>query len=373
MFKIQNHNPKRGKIKIWVMPCYDTNPYSSLLVSGLQKCGLDIKCIEEIGVWVLPKLLLKGKKPQVLHLHWQHSFLLTRSKFRSMVKSTLFVLEILLLRMLGVRTVWTVHNIHNHEQKFVPIEIFFGRILAKAAAGIIVHAESAKEEAIKAFKIAKTGKIHVIHHGNYIDYYPNTITKQDARKKLAVPGDKFVLLSVGIIRGYKGIKSLLQRFIRWDRQDSLLILAGQPTSPGYEKELHRLVKSVENIRFYPYYIADDEIQVFMKAADAVVLPYQRILTSGAVILAMSFAKPVITPSFPFMKEILNPGKNFLYDPADEEDLLKALDEAYTQRQHLEEKGKYNFEQVKKDSWQRTSLKTKEIYLNPLSMINHKEK
>jgi glycosyltransferase involved in cell wall biosynthesis len=99
----------------------------------------------------------------------------------------------------------------------------------------------------------------------------------------------------------------------------------------------------------------------MNAADAAVLPYENILTSGAAILAMSFAKPVITPSLPFMKEVLDPEKNFLYEPEDEEGLLKAFNEAYKQREHLEEKGKYNFEQVKKDSWQNISLKTKEIY------------
>ena len=100
----------------------------------------------------------------------------------------------------------------------------------------------------------------------------------------------------------------------------------------------------------------------MNAADAAVLPYENILTSGAAILAMSFAKPVITPAHPFMKEVLKAENNFLYEPADEEGLLKALNEAYNQREYLEAKGKYNFEQVKKDSWQRIALKIKEIYL-----------
>jgi glycosyltransferase involved in cell wall biosynthesis len=348
--------------RVLVLPCYKSNPYSFLFVSSLQKCGLDIQCVNETGIWVLPKMILKRKKPHILHLHWQHRFLLAHNKSRSIVKSTLFILEILLLRMLGVRLVWTVHNIHNHEGKFVSIEIFFCGILAKAAAGIIVHAESAKQEAIKAFKISKKEKIHVIPHANYIDYYPNTIKKQEARKKLDIPGEKFVLLSLGKIRSYKGIKHLVRGFIQFADKDSLLILAGNPHSPADKEEVHSLVKSVENIRFYSSYISDEEIQVFMNAADAAVLPYENILTSGAVILAMSFAKPVITPSHPFMKEVLNPEKNFLYEPGDEEGLLKALNEAYNQRQHLEEKGKYNFEQVKKDSWRNISLKTKEVYL-----------
>ena len=352
---------KRG-LKIAVLPCYKSNPYSLLFVSGLRECGLDIKCIDETGIWVLPKLILKGKKPHILHLHWQHPFLLAHNKFRTLVKSSLFILEILLLKIFGVRLVWTVHNIHNHEKKFVRIEIFFCRILARVAAGIIVHTETAKEEVIKAFKISEQEKVHVIPHANYIDYYPNTIKKREAREKLGIPGDKFVLLSLGRIRGYKGIKQLVQRFIQFDNKDSLLVLAGKPHSTADKEEVHKLVTGVENIRFFPAYISDDEIQVFMNAADAAVLPYENILTSGAAILAMSFAKSVITPSHPFMREVLNPEKNFLYHPEDEGGLLRALTEAYREREHLEEKGKYNFEQVKKDSWQNIALKIKEIYL-----------
>ena len=228
MSNSQNHNLKTRKMKVIVMPCYTPNPYSYLFVSGLQQCGLDSEGLEEIDAWILPKLIRQRKKPQIIHLHWQHPFLLARSKFRSVVKSTLFVLEILLLRMLGVRTVWTVHNIHNHEQRFVSIEIFFCRLLAKAAAGIIVHSESAKEEVTKVFKISSREKIHVLHHANYIDYYPNTVTKQEARQRLRIPADKFVVLTMGIMRSYKGIKSLVRGFIRFEHRDSLLMLTGQP-------------------------------------------------------------------------------------------------------------------------------------------------
>jgi len=353
---------KVGKIKILVVPCYKSNPYSSLFVSSLRKCGLDIQCVEKISAWVLPKMILKGKKPHILHLHWQHPFLLAHNKFRTIVKSSLFILEIMLLKMFGVRLIWTVHNIHNHEKQFVNIEVFFCKLLAKAAAGIIVHSQSAREEVINTFKLSKNEKIHVIPHANYIDYYPNTIKKQKARKKLDIPKKKFVLLSLGKIRGYKGIKHLIQTFIQWNNNDSLLILAGEPHTKPVGDEIRSLVTGVENIRFLPSYISDDELQVFMNASDAAVLPYENILTSGAAILAMSFAKPVITPSHPFMKETLNPGKNFLYHPEDEKGLLNALNEAYIQREHLEEKGKYNFEQVKKDSWQVVALKTKEVYL-----------
>ncbi len=43
------------------------------------------------------------------------------------------------------------------------------------------------------------------------------------------------------------------------------------------------------------YVPDDRLDLFLNAADRVVLPYTEILTSGAAILAMSFGRPIIAP------------------------------------------------------------------------------
>jgi glycosyltransferase involved in cell wall biosynthesis len=45
-----------------------------------------------------------------------------------------------------------------------------------------------------------------------------------------------------------------------------------------------------------YAIPDDDIQLYMNAADAIVLPYRSGLNSGSMMLAYSFARPVIVSS-----------------------------------------------------------------------------
>ena len=44
------------------------------------------------------------------------------------------------------------------------------------------------------------------------------------------------------------------------------------------------------------YIPDAELQVWLRAADVVVLPFRDILTSGSAILALSFGRAVVAPA-----------------------------------------------------------------------------
>ncbi|MEZ4597387.1 MAG: glycosyltransferase [Chloroflexota bacterium] len=45
----------------------------------------------------------------------------------------------------------------------------------------------------------------------------------------------------------------------------------------------------------PGNVPDDRMQVFLRAADVMVLPYRDVLTSGSAILAMTFGLPVVAP------------------------------------------------------------------------------
>ncbi len=67
----------------------------------------------------------------------------------------------------------------------------------------------------------------------------------------------------------------------------------------------------------------------MNAADAVVLPYRQITTSGAAMLAWSFGKPVIAPALPAFTEPMAaaPFLGLLYDPARPDGLAEALRQA----------------------------------------------
>ena len=96
-----------------------------------------------------------------------------------------------------------------------------------------------------------------------------------------------------MIKPYKNIESLIQNFIQADINDYVLVIAGNPGSVQLREQLQQY--SHPDLYRFLHFIPDDQLHVFLSAADAVILPYKAILNSGALLLALSFNKPVIAP------------------------------------------------------------------------------
>ena len=55
------------------------------------------------------------------------------------------------------------------------------------------------------------------------------------------------------------------------------------------------------------FLDDMELQVFFRAADIAVYPYRKVLTSGSLLLALSFGVPVVVPDVGMTREVLGSG------------------------------------------------------------------
>ncbi|WP_242482112.1 glycosyltransferase, partial [Trichormus variabilis] len=60
-----------------------------------------------------------------------------------------------------------------------------------------------------------------------------------------------------------------------------------------------------NIKFIPGFVPSEKLQIYLNACDVVVFPYRDILTSGAVMLAMSFGRACIAPRKGCIAEVLD--------------------------------------------------------------------
>ena len=69
---------------------------------------------------------------------------------------------------------------------------------------------------------------------------------------------------------------------------------------------------------------DTEFQLFYRAADIAAFPYKSILTSGSMLLALSFGVPVVIPRVGMTGEVLEGNDaGLLYDGAEGEVALEA--------------------------------------------------
>lgn len=353
-------------IKVIFVPYYGT-PYEKLLRENLQKFGIEVKYAYEISIfnWFSFYALLgstyKYWKPSLIHMHWQHPLLLESSRLKTIVKSSAFIIALRVLKVLGIKLVWTVHNLKDHENRQQKLELFFTRLLAHLCDGIIVHCKYAKYEVQKIFCVKSEDKIAVIPHGSFIGYYENTISRSEARAKLGLSPSDIIFLFIGLIRPYKGVPELIDAFKKLNVNRAKLIIIGKIVDEQIAEQIKRKTSSNGNIQIIPKFIPDDEIQIYMNAANAVVCPYRDILTSAGIISAMSFGKAIIVPAIGCVPETLADSQNFIYDPNMRDGLMEAMKTALNSEADLQKIGESNLEIAKKLDWKEIGRSTYEVY------------
>ena len=266
------------------------NPYISLLYNSVRKHGV------RVDKFSLKKIIFGH--PDIFHIHWVENYLgLTiESKVFAHLKYFLRKLQLIIAKYLGVKIIWTVHNIKSHSNPHPRLEKkaldWFSSILD----GAIYLSPSSAFVAQDCYPVLKNKPAFIIPHGHYQDVYPiKEIDQKFARKKLGIPENNKVLLYFGSIKPYKNVPTLIDTFLKCNKNDTLLI-AGECESKEIHNEVLTAINGNSRIHFFNRYIDDNEIYLFFSAADFAIFPFKSILNSGSVLLALSLNVPVIAPS-----------------------------------------------------------------------------
>jgi glycosyltransferase involved in cell wall biosynthesis len=335
-----------------------TNPYQGALGKSLELFGVSIIKGELNDVF--HNVIFKHLKIDVLHLHWLPPFKRAPARFFRLL---LFVTKLLILRILGVRIVWTAHDLKPPESIFRQGDWLLAKTVIALANTVIVHSFAAQKTVISAFHIKNHKKIFVVPHGNFIAQYQNSIDRNSARSRLGITDSRLVILFLGKIRPYKGVLQLIDVFktLRENVPDVELVIAGHPLNDNLADILREKIAGSENLQYKPGTVPADEIQVYMNASDVVVFPYLQILTSGAAVLAMSFARACIAPKLGGLQDTLDDNGAFLYEHNEKDGLLNALKAAYSNRDNLTSMGRHNLQKVLPLTWDYVACETYKVY------------
>jgi glycosyltransferase involved in cell wall biosynthesis len=264
--------------------------------------------------------------------------------------------------MLGIKIVWTVHNLVDHSKKFSELELFFSRKIAYFSDKIIAHCNSAKRDIRRIYCVKERDKIVVIPPGSFLNSFKNTVSRVNARSRLNLPQKDLTFLFLGLIRPYKGIVELVDCFQDLNCSNTKLVIAGRILDQQHAEYIRKKVKGNSNILLMFGYIPDDEMQIYMNAADIVVCPYRDILSPGSVISGMTFEKAIITPQMGCIPEMLNSSGGFLYDPQDRRGLLNAMRRATNvSPAMIQDMGRHNFNLAKQMEWRDVAASTYKVY------------
>ncbi|MCO6453225.1 MAG: glycosyltransferase [Caldilineales bacterium] len=295
------------------------NPYVRLLSDGVAQADPAIHTeIDPTLSWSAAALRL----PHILHIHWvelQYSYGIPPRR-RAEWNLRILLGKLRWLHRRGVKIVYTVHNLSQHDGVYPNLNDRANEWLFNFADAIHTHDQATAEEVAAAF--GRKRDIVVIPHGNYVHAYPNQVGRTEARGRLGISPERFVYLCLGQVRPYKGLDRLIETFISQEA-DSDLLIAGRIDLPDYQQRIESLTIAHPNIHLYPDYIADEDLQLFFNAADACVLPYRRVTTSGAALLAFSFGKPIVAPALGPFPDLVCHERGVLYHP-ENGDLGEAL-------------------------------------------------
>jgi beta-1,4-mannosyltransferase len=299
---------------------YNESFYSALVAEGVSVEEGDFS-----GRWLYRHV----RAGDYLHLHWP-SFVYATSRSRAaLITSFLrFVALLMLARARGGRLLWTAHNLVPHDRSLLPALDRVGRrLVIGASTRVFVHGAAAADVLVTTYpRVAR--KLTSIPHGHWVDYYADSVTREEARRRLSLPKDAYVYLFIGLCKPYKNVHRLVEVF-RQCGENAVLVIAGAFQEERYRELIVGLAAGDPRIRLYPTFIPDDDMQLFLRACDIVVAPYREILTSGTAMLAMSFGRPVISIAAGHVRDVVTAECGILFDPNDAAGLDASLREART--------------------------------------------
>ncbi len=319
-------------LRVLMIPA-QSNPYQTMLARALAAQDVEVILGRGPGRRSIAPILgawWSAGRPGVVHLHWTHRYLGPVLGSDALGEHRL-VTELRLLHRLGVRVVWTLHNMGGHEGSRSKPEMRAHRRIVDRCDVVICHCAASIASAMEAYQLPADARARfvVVPHGSYAGWYPDTVDRKDARAELGLELTQRVFLFVGQVRAYKGVEELLRVFRGIDAPDARLVVAGKPDRQATRQGIEQAAGDDQRVKLALDLIPDDRMQVYLRAADAAVLPYRDVLTSGSAILAMTFGLPVIAPAIGCLPESLGSEGTRLYDPADPAGLEGALRTALT--------------------------------------------
>ena len=298
------------------------NPYVQLLQDGLAQpdLGLSVSVSDTLS---LKWMWHRRREVDVLHVHWLDLLLSYPTWWWTLKRLVTVVGALLLAKLSGVRLVYTVHNVWQHEGQNLWATHCANRAMFRLADAVHVHDEGTANELARRW--GRRHGVHVIAHGNYVTAYPNTRTREEARQHLELSDDAYVYAFIGRIRPYKGLEDLVDAFGQIEDERARLVVAGEAQEDQFAAQVRAYAERDRRIKMVAEFVAEDALQDYFAACDICVLPYRHVTTSGAAILAFSFGVPIIAPDMGCLGEMVGADeRGLLYEAGSVASLRDAM-------------------------------------------------
>lgn len=213
---------------------------------------------------------------------------------------------------------------------------------------MVVITQKLKDSFVKSGIPSKN--ILVAPDGVDFEMFDIQLSKERAREKLGLPQDKKIILYTGHLYKWKGIDVLTEAAGKLDK-GTLVYLVG-----GMEKDIQKL-KNKESAAKIVGHRPYDEMPVWLKAADVLVLPnsskeeISKNWTSPMKLFEyMSAKRPIVASNLPSVREILGEKNSLLVEPDDPAALAEGINKVLSDPAFSERVSAEAFKDVQGYTW-----------------------
>jgi len=170
----------------------------------------------------------------------------------------------------------------------------------RAAPVLLFHTDAERQALQRRYRVRVRGRL--VPHAEGVRATP--ASRPDARARLDLAPDEVLFVSPGFLHPDKGFDRAVRAFAAaTDRRPmaARLAIVGSVREPlprniAYASTLRELCRRTPGAELREGYLPDDELDAWIAAADAVVLPYSRSWSSGVLARAQVLGTPAIVSS-----------------------------------------------------------------------------
>lgn len=275
----------------------------------------DRKRITEYHKWIKEvKTIVKKENPDIIHFLYADVF----------YKYLGWGLEGLKRKY---KVVNTIHWLRNRKIERASL----CRILRLSTVGI-VHTEA-------IFKKMKENGIKNVAHIEYPNFSEkNIIDKKSARRYFKLSDSAFVMSCVGSTRFDKGLDIFLKALQSVSGNFEVLIAGAEDAIS--KAEIERLAEPyIERVKLHLSYLSDEELEMAIQAADAIVLPYRKMFNGASGPLGEGVAKEklIIGPNHGSLGDVIEKNRlGYTFESEDANSLKNVIEFAMKSHFHYTE-------------------------------------
>lgn len=212
-------------------------------------------------------------------------------------------------------------------------------------------------------KIAEVGisgdKILVSPDAVDLSIFDINISKQEARKQLGLPKDKFLLGYTGSLKTKdmdKGVADILKALKSLGEDLKFVAVGGNEREIKYYEKLARENNVDSRVKFLER-VTPERLAVYQKAFDILMMPFPKTehfsyyMSPLKMFEYMAAKRPILTTDLPTIREVLDETMAYLAEPNNPESIVRGV-KYIMAKAESEEMSQAAYNEVKKYTWQK---------------------